>query len=374
MISYKQQLFISLIDDITLNESYSYDGKVSLLELLLEVAMDDAMAKKLIDTKKRNSIYYQGDEKIKKGWHAIEPIRVATKADGAKYLYGYDVPKDGGNPELQYFKLDKIVNWNILGNKNADLAKEYNAKIQKFFDNPKIPVERKQKYKEKLQKLGVKVKNFFKKAAVGTAIVGSLLMPFKSDIKTFLRKQYPNVAELYKTRSLTTRDFKDSQIKAVGNVIHNAIQRTHKEKKGSTEYVDYPEEVSKFVMHKEYDKLDYVMKQIGSDPYLMVGTTLGRFTYILQKDGSYLVTDTYDFSKSPTIKTTKEDLKDLTYPLALNKIMKDNNVGMYRAIRHMAYLENPDSAPDSKKAHIAIIVPGSYVTGAEDDGAIQSGQ
>jgi hypothetical protein len=368
MVSYKQQLFISLIDDITLNESYSYNGKISLLELLLEVAMDDSMAKKLIDTKKRNSIYYQGDDKIKKGWHAIEPIRLATKEDGAKYLYGYDVPKDGSKPELQYFKLDKIVNWNILGNKNADLAKEYNEKIQKFFDNPKIPVERKEKYKEKLQKLGIKVKNFFKKAAVGTAMVGSLMMPFKSDIKTFLRKQYPNVAELYSTRNLSTSDFKDSQIKAIGTVIHNAIQRNHKKNKGSTEYVDYPEEVSKFVTHKEYDKLDYVMKQVGSNPYLMVGTTLGRFKYTLQKDGSYLVTDIYDFSKSPKIKTTKDDVKDLIYPLALRKIMKDNNVGYYKAIRHMAYLEHPDSAPDSSKSHIAIIVPGSYVTGTEGGG------
>ena len=53
MVTYKQHLFVSLIEEFTLNESFSYPGKVNFLELLLEAPMDDATAEKIVSNKKR---------------------------------------------------------------------------------------------------------------------------------------------------------------------------------------------------------------------------------------------------------------------------------------------------------------------------------
>lgn len=89
----------------------------SLLNLLLEAPLDDATAKKMLDSSNQVSIYYQGDSESKKGWRTIEAIRVDTK-DGKKYLVAYEIPKElGKKEELKSYEQSKIVNWNVLGKK-----------------------------------------------------------------------------------------------------------------------------------------------------------------------------------------------------------------------------------------------------------------
>jgi hypothetical protein len=200
MISYKQHLFISIIDNISINENYN-SNSINLLDLLLEAPIDDKTIDKMIADKKRVSVYYQGDTKSKKGWYSIEPIRVDNK-NGSNYLLAYSIPKDGGEPSLQYFSQPKIVNWNVLGNKAVTLSKDYEKKLFKFFRDPKVPKEQKLSYADRLKKVGVNVGNFLKKAAVGAAIVGSTLggATYGGDLaKQATRdKEYSNVETNYK--------------------------------------------------------------------------------------------------------------------------------------------------------------------------------
>jgi hypothetical protein len=373
MVSYKQHLFISIIDNISINENYN-SNSINLLDLLLEAPIDDKTVNKMIADKKRVSVYYQGDSKSKKGWYSVEPIRV-DKKNGSSYLLAYSIPKDGGKPSLQYFSQPKIVNWNILGKKDVTLSKDYEKKLFKFFRDPKVPKEQKLSYAERLKKVGVKVGDFLKKAAVTTAIAGTVLMPFKDNIKQYLRQQAPHIAQLYSTRDLSSKDFRSEDLKMMGMLINNAIKDGENKSNadsGVVTYNQYRTDVASDVAKGEMMSAKQISNQLMQDPEVLVALTLGQFSYQKNDDGSYTVTDKYDFSKWKTIDTKKEDVKDLSYPAALRKIMSDNNVGIYPAIRHMAYLESPDDVPGAIAKKVVVTIPAKYVTDYElptaDDG------
>ena len=373
MVSYKQQLFLSIIDNMSINENYN-SNSINLLDLLLEAPIDNATVSKMIDDKKRVSIYYQGDVKTKKGWYSIEPVRVDNK-NNVNYLLAYSIPKDGGKPTLQYFVQPKIVNWNILGKKDVTLSKDYEKKLFKFFRDPKVPKEQKKSYAERLKKVGVNIGNFLKKAAIGTAIVGTVLMPFKDNIKQYLRQQAPHIAQLYNTRDLKDKDFRSEDLKMMGMLINNAIkdgQNKSTEDSGVVTYNQYRTDIATDVAKGNMMSAKQMSNQLMQDPEVLVALTLGQFSYQKNDDGSYTVTDKYDFSKWKTINTKKDDVKDLSYPAALAKIMSDNNVNIYPAIRHMAYLEAPDDVPGAIAKKVKVTIPAEYVTTYElptsDDG------
>jgi hypothetical protein len=363
MLSYKEHIFLSIIDTVNLQESYN-QGDTSFLEMLLEAPMDDKTASKIIADKKRLSVYYQGDEKSKKGWYSIEPIRIDNK-NGKNFILTYIIPKDGSKPVLQYLNQSKIVNWNVLGKKDAELPKEYEKKVLKFLSDPKIPKENKKSLLDKLKATGVKVKDFAKKAAVGAAVVGTLLMPFKDNIKQYVRQQAPHIAQLVFTRDLGTKDFRKDDLKMMGSLINQAIK--DKEGKSSADsgvvtYNQYRPDIKDDVMSGNMMSVKQLANQVTQDPEVLVALTLGQFSYKKNDDGSYTIKDKYDFSKWKTINTTKEDLKDLSYQQSLRKIMSDNNVGIYPAIRHMAYLESPDDVPGAEIKKVAVTIPAEYIS------------
>jgi len=364
MVTYKHHIFLSIIDNISLNENYN-SNSTSLLDLLLEAPIDDKTVSKMIADKKRVSIYYQGDIKSKKGWYSIEPIRI-DKKNGSSYLLAYSIPKDGGKPELKYFSQPKIVNWNILGNKEVTLSKDYEKKLFKFFKDPKIPKEQKLSYSERLNKMGVDVKNLLKKSGKKAALItvggATLLLPFKNNIQQYLRQQAPHVAQLVNTRDITQDDFRSNEVKMMGMLINNAIKDGQSPEKGVVTYKQYRSSIAKDVASGDMMSVKNIMNQLKQDPEVLVAMTLGQFSYQKNDDGSYTVTDKYDFSKWKTIDTKKDDVKDLSYPAAIAKIMKDNNVNIYPAIRHMAYLESPDDVPGTITKKAVVNVPAKYVT------------
>jgi len=377
LLSHKELLFESFISKNVLNESYHYEGKVSFIELLLEAPIDKSTVDKMLSSGKRSSIYYQGDDNISKGWHTVEPVK-SVKSGGIEYLSAYDVPKgDEKNSKLVNFDQKKIVNWNVLSSKSADLAKAYKAKnkISNYFSTSGISSkvsDFKDKMKQKLKDIGVKAGNKLKKAAVATAIAGSVLMPFQSSIKQYLRKQAPHVAQLYSTKSLTQNDYRDSELKMMGMLISNAIKdgQTYGQKgkyksdesKGAVTYNQYRSDVRKDLYAGDMMNPKEIFNQVTKDPEVLVALTLGKFAYQKNDDSSYTVTDTYDFSKWKDINTTKEDLKGLSYPEAISKIRKDSGTNLYGAIRHMAYLENPDDVPGVEGKKVKITIPAKYVT------------
>lgn len=103
----------------------------SLLNLILEAPLDDASAKKMLDSGKQVSIYYQGDDKNPKGWRKIEPVRVTGTGDD-KVFVAYEIPKETSKkPELKQFTQKKIVNWNVLGTVTATIAAKEKEKDKK---------------------------------------------------------------------------------------------------------------------------------------------------------------------------------------------------------------------------------------------------
>lgn len=366
MLTYKEHIFLSIIDNINLQESYN-QGDTSFLHMLLEAPIDDKTVEKMIADKKRVSVYYQGDEKSKKGWYSVEPIRVDSK-NGKNFLLTYIIPKDGGKPVLQYLNQSKIVNWNVLGKKDATLSKEYEKKVLKFLSDPKVPTDNKKTLLDKLKATGVKVKDFLKKAAVTTAVAGTLLMPFKDNIKQYLRQQAPHVAQLFYTRDLGTKDFRQEDLKMIGSLINNAIRDGENKSNadsGVVTYNQYRPDIKADVMSGNMMSVKQLGNQIKQDPEVLVALTLGQFSYKKNDDGSYTIKDKYDFSKWKTINTNKKDIEGLSYPQALKKIMDDNSVGIYPAIRHMAYLESPDDVPGADVKRVTLNIPASYITNYE---------
>jgi hypothetical protein len=101
----------------------------SLLNLILEAPLDDNTAKKMLDSGKQVSIYYQGDDTNPKGWRKIEVFKVSGTGD-EKVLVAYEVPKESSKkPELKKFVQKKITNWNLLGTANTVTVKRDTKKV-----------------------------------------------------------------------------------------------------------------------------------------------------------------------------------------------------------------------------------------------------
>jgi len=168
-----------------------------------------------------------------------------------------------------------------------------------------------------------------------------------SGFKTWFRRTFPNVAEMFFARDLKSSDFNSSQKQEIIDAVGRAINRTG-QKKGSIEYVDYGDNVvNKWFGPGGVGTTDMITNTALSNPKFMVATTLGRFSYDLNGNKLH-ITDIYDFSKIEAIKTTPQELEGLTYPQKVAKVIKDNNVNPYLAVRHIAYLEHPDTDPKSK--------------------------
>lgn len=360
MVTYKQHLFVSLIEEFTLNESFSYPGKVNFLELLLEAPMDDATAEKIVSNKKRVSIYYQGDEKTKKGWYPIDPVRIDDK-NKSKFLLAYIVPKDGTKPTLNYFIQRKIVNWNVLGKKDADTSDNYDKRIMKFFTDPKVPKEKKIEFKDKLAKVGVNVKKYLRNAAVAAALAGSMFTAKTGELPSSnaARKYAPQVVQLFNAKDLKNDDFTQGQLKTIGSIISTAIK--NRPDSSYVKYSDYPSDIAYMVQHGEQLSVKNIDKILTSNDTAAIASTLGRFNWERDKDGNFVVRDRYDFSKFKSIKTTKDDIKDLPAAVAIAKIYKDNDVTLLVAMRHYGYLNNPEGSGSVSD----IVIPKEYVTNAD---------
>jgi len=187
---------------------------------------------------------------------------------------------------------------------------------------------------------------------------------FSGGIKGFLRRQFPNVAQMFFTRELTNKDFNGGQKKIIYDVIQKAIARDPKKntkQKGSTEYIDYSPEIASKLEGTGASTMDMVVGTAMDQPF-KIATTLGRFSYALQPNGNYLVTDKYDFSKAKAYTVTPEEVKDMSFPEKYAYIHKKTGLNPYRTFRHIAYLEHPDSAPESTKTPITLdINPAEYI-------------
>lgn len=165
--------------------------------------------------------------------------------------------------------------------------------------------------------------------------------------KKWVRKTYPNISQLFFARNLLTDDFSGSQLEEIRKIVKNAIKRTGK-KSGGTEYADYGSNVvNKWFGEGGVKTTDMISNTILADPKFMIATTLGRFSYAVQ-NGQIKISDIYDFKKIPDANTEAKDLRSLSYPQKVMRVMSDNSVNPYVAIRHLGYLEYPEESSVAK--------------------------
>lgn len=171
-----------------------------------------------------------------------------------------------------------------------------------------------------------------------------------------IRKVFPNIVQYFNKKSLTNEDFTESHLKVIKETIKNAIDRTNKSKYGATEYIDYGQKFDQVLNARGRKFMDFIKLYWSNKAAFDVATVLGRFTYKKNQDGTYKVTDKYDFSNQYDI--SKEDL-DWDNSNWLNKVIKAKElkpeIGLYGAIRHVAHLDQPshiDSDPPKIELNI----------------------
>lgn len=311
---------------------------------------------KLYDYKKVNNVWFAKNKNgnkwvdISKYPETVQRLEARTKKDAYK--------------QKVVTRLSKKDNANIVKGFQAFMNRHYkgwykggNIPVAKMGFLDEVTKSNYFKYGKKYKEAIIKYKSNLPwyswehiKQVVGDVgeAISSGISSVVNGFTNFFRKMFPNVAELFFARDLTTDDFTDGQKEIMYNTIKNAMARTKQTKVGATEYVDYGGGIEKEWFGAGGVKTsDMLLNTLFSNPKFMVATTLGRFSY-KNLGNKILITDVYDFKKIPDAKTTAKELEGLSYPQKIMKIKNDNNVGYYVAIRHLGYLEHPDTGLNNK--------------------------
>ncbi len=94
-------------------ESFSYSD---LLRLVLE-AVNHEDAIKYIDKKQTIRIFYEGDDKVTKGWRYVEPLVLGVSTAGNIVLRAYQFkgPSTQDSQGWRLFRADRIREWSPIG-------------------------------------------------------------------------------------------------------------------------------------------------------------------------------------------------------------------------------------------------------------------
>lgn len=196
---------------------------------------------------------------------------------------------------------------------------------------------------------------------------------FSGGFKGFLRKSFPNVAQILFTRPLTSQDFTEDQKYVAYSVIQNAInKRNENPRQGCTLYIDYGKDIDQQLNKTGGATTAEMLLGSGFSDEFRVATLLGRFCYKQQPNGSYFIQEPYDFSKWKSFTVKKSELEGKSYPEKIGYIMDKTGLSPYGAIRHLGYLEHPDNAPEASKTKVTLTVdPGVF---AKNKTTTSSGQ
>lgn len=158
-----------------------------------------------------------------------------------------------------------------------------------------------------------------------------------------LRSVVPNYAQLKFSRELTTSDFTDKQKATIYETILNSIKRTGQKNKACTEYIDYSQNIHDLLAAGKGKYISTIQALWGTftDVKFVLATLLGRFCWKLNTDGTYTITDEYDFARPETLpelkKYEKKDLKGMS----VDDLMKKFDTSLYGAERIKAWVDFP---------------------------------
>jgi len=175
---------------------------------------------------------------------------------------------------------------------------------------------------------------------------------YTNSFKSYTRKYFPNLIQAIYPRDLYTKDFTKNQLKVLYSVILNAIKRGENPKKGGTQYEDYGGDISKYFIGRSAgsaDSFDMILNTLTPNDSFKMATTLGRFSYELMPNNVYRVTDIYDFNNPGDYnKINSSELKNKNYAEKLMYIMTKYKWSLYKSMRYIAWLENPDETTNKK--------------------------
>lgn len=167
-----------------------------------------------------------------------------------------------------------------------------------------------------------------------------------SSIYKWLRRTFPFLFQLIDSKNLTNSDFTEDHMDVIRDVVKKVKDRTSNfqfNKTYTTNYKDYNNTVASILDRKGQNIWDLIKLYMSGPDIFDVATTLGRFSFKVDENGTINVYDEYDFTGQYDI--TREDL-DWENTNTISKIMKimelgDGEIGVYGAIRHLAHLNNP---------------------------------
>lgn len=98
----------------------------SLLSLLKEASITPDIIEKMIRQGTRVSVYYRGDDKVKKGWRQVSVLKSEKRKNKEGKEEDYMIVKDWGSAneeEIALLQTD-VTNWNVLSSVKIDLDNE----------------------------------------------------------------------------------------------------------------------------------------------------------------------------------------------------------------------------------------------------------
>lgn len=173
-----------------------------------------------------------------------------------------------------------------------------------------------------------------------------------SGVMSFLRKAFPNIVQLLDAKTMTSNDFTPAQKKIVFSVIENSQKRNPAQvNSGSTEYIDYGKEIADNFLNERGSPSMWsvVWNTLTFNTAFGVATLLGRFSWKKNPNGTYIVSDKYDF-KDPKYKeltgVNRKQLEGLSIP----DIQKKYDLNPYEAARTKGWVDHPDTIPGKSLA------------------------
>ena len=233
----------------------------------------------------------------------IKPVKTLPNRDNTTTVYGKDK-----------FKLNPEVNQRVI-----DTTRVGNGRDMKI---PKL------KDKEIIKKIKIKTPNT------------------QPGASSWLRRRFPNIAELLSGRELTPNDFTDDQKKALLFTIKNCQKRTKNQNMGGTIYSDYGNDVaSKFQNEKgSPSNWDVIWNSVTNNDKFAMATLFGKFNWVKNSDGSYTIDDKYDFKNPHYEQITGVNRKNLEGK-SLLQLKSEYDLGAYEAARVKGWVDHPEEIP-----------------------------
>ena len=191
-----------------------------------------------------------------------------------------------------------------------------------------------------------KVDNKTSSEGIFQKIKSKLTSSIQPGVSSFLRKRFPNIAQVLSGRVLTSNDFTSNQKKTLVSAIKNSEKRPNQQKSGSVDYIDYGQDVSKTFENEKGSpsNWDVAWNSVTNNDRFAMATLFGKFSWVKNSDGSYSIDDKYDF-KNPRYEQISGVNRKSLEGKSISQLKKEYDLGTYEAVRVKAWVDYPEEIP-----------------------------